>query len=69
MLGRMDRSCTHCRHYTYQCCYIGAVLTMSPHCANWYRHFPHASRCNYFEREPGSDDEIQACGLSVAERC
>ena len=53
----MKRCCLYCRHYTYQLCYVAAVLMMSPHCANWYRCFPDATRCERFEREPGSDDD------------
>jgi hypothetical protein len=27
-------------------------------CEKWFRCFPDASVCTYFEREPGSDDEL-----------
>jgi hypothetical protein len=34
------------------------VFQMNAHCANWFRCFPDATSCGFFEREPGSDDEL-----------
>ena len=55
--GEPQKSCRPCRHFTYQPCYVAGEFKMSEHCARWISSFPDATYCQYFEREPGSDDE------------
>ncbi len=59
------RSCTTCRHFDYQECYVAGVWRMQTHCGSWYKCFPDANQCADYEREPGSDDESSNLAISV----
>lgn len=53
-----ERSCRHCRWWTYRRQKVGKELRDYPGCDKWVGGFPDAAPwCHYFEREPGSDDE------------
>jgi len=56
-MPKPEKSCRPCRHFTYQPCYVAGEFQMSEHCGRWISSFPDATYCQYFEREPGSDDE------------